>query len=58
MTCAEKYLKEHPGEMIVGCPHDHGYLPKPDNCMAISCFGKCWAREYPKTKENRKDKIR
>lgn len=58
MTCAEKYLKEHPGEQIQGCPHDHGYLPKPERCMEISCFGRCWAREFPevtKTIKNRKE---
>ena len=51
MTCADKYLAEHPGESIKGCPHDYGYLPYPAACYTISCFKDCWAREVPEEKE-------
>lgn len=41
MTCLEKYFKEHPGDFVVGCPHDYGYLDKPKECYSISCFKDC-----------------
>lgn len=51
MTCAEKYLSEHPGEWIKGCPQDYGYVEKPENCYSISCHKDCWAREVPEKKK-------
>ena len=54
MTCREKLKIEYPervNKRFVGgclyCPHDYGYLPKPDWCLnegTISCI-KCWRRE-------------
>ena len=45
MTCLEKYFKEHPGDYVVRCPHDYGYLEKPKKCFSMSCFKDCWTRE-------------
>lgn len=55
MTCREKLKIEHP-ECIdeeysggcEGCPHNYGYLPKPDRCGETTCT-KCWDREVPGT---------
>lgn len=54
MTCLEKYFKEHPGDHIVGCPHDYGYLEKPENCFSykMSCFKDCWTREIKNNSDN------
>lgn len=58
MTCREKLAMEHPdcvGQSYYiggchGCPHDYGYLDKPDYCNAYSgdCTA-CWDREIPGT---------
>lgn len=53
MTCREKLKIEHP-ECInkryaggcEGCPHNYGYLPKPDKCRETRCTV-CWDREIP-----------
>lgn len=45
MTCLERYFREHPGDYVIGCPHDYGYLNKPDACYSMSCFKDCWPRE-------------
>ena len=47
MTCLEKYFKDHPGDFVVGCPYDYGYLGKPKECYSINCFKDCWPRVIP-----------
>lgn len=56
MTAREKLAKEHPifVDQVYdggcgGCPHDYGYLPKPDYCTSINndTCRKCWDREIP-----------
>ena len=51
MTCLEKYFKEHPGDYVVGCPHDYEYANKPEACYEMSCFKDCWTREIGGTKD-------
>lgn len=59
MTCREKLKLEHP-ELVHnvyeggchGCPHDYGYLPKPEECTdrsGCSFCTACWDREIPET---------
>lgn len=59
MTCREKLRLEHPDmctPIYIGgcrdCPHDYGYLPKPDYCPDIGTADAgrcalCWDREIP-----------
>lgn len=51
MTCLEKYFREHPGDYVVGCPHDYGYLNKPEECYNMSCYKDCWPREIEENKQ-------
>lgn len=44
-----EYIKEHYAGGCAGCPHNYGYLPKPDKCSKTTCT-KCWDREIPETK--------
>lgn len=57
MTCREKVAIENPSSIsnlyeggVMGCPHMHGYLPRPEYCDTIDdsrrCT-KCWDREIP-----------
>ena len=55
MTCREILEMNHPECINVefvggcrGCPNDYEYLPKPENCLDISCTD-CWDREIPGT---------
>jgi len=53
MTCRDKLKMEHP-ECIRDdfdggcrlCPHDYGYLDRPDDCESRTCAD-CWDREIP-----------
>ena len=56
MTCREKLAIEHPGRIdrqfmggAVGCPHNYGYLDKPDYCCMDNPENckRCWDREIP-----------
>lgn len=62
MTCREKMAMEHPTDTgsaylggCIGCPHDHGYLDKPEYCPQVNgnmlgdneLCTKCWDREIP-----------
>lgn len=54
MTAREKLAMEHPDEVneelyeggCFGCPHEYGYLPRPENCEDGICT-ECWDRELP-----------
>lgn len=53
MTCREKLKIELPRSVGIqyeggceGCPHDYGYMPKPNNCEELSCTA-CWDMEIP-----------
>lgn len=63
MTCRDRLKMEHP-EFVSnaciggckGCPHDYGYLPKPDYCgtstsapKAVNDCVMCWDREIPES---------
>lgn len=63
MTCREKLKKDDTGcvgnEWIggcCGCPHDYGYLDRPEYCddegNDVLC-GKCWDREIPETDDEK-----
>lgn len=56
MTCREKLAQEHPDNIgnrwlggCAGCPHDYGYLAKPEYCNfgqgAATICTECWDRE-------------
>lgn len=58
MTCREKLAKEFPhcvSDMYTGgcskCPHDYGYLPRPEVCNSPNACKECWDREIPEEKE-------
>lgn len=53
MTCYEKYVTEY-FLPIVGCPHHYNYMPKPADCLCISCFKDCWSREIPEIQNHEK----
>ena len=58
MTCREKLAKELPHCVsdtynggCMRCPHDYGYLPKPEWCkLDVKCH-ECWDRELPNEKK-------
>lgn len=61
MKCREKLKMEHPEKVgqcyiggYAGCPHEYGYLPRPDYCgdsktseEAVQFCTECWDREIP-----------
>lgn len=59
MTCREKLMKDYPDcvdENCIagckGCPHDYGYLIKPEHCenhLDPQFCSECWDREIPET---------
>lgn len=62
MTAREKLQKERPDNVrkytpggCLGCPHDYGYLSRPDYChnydIANRC-ARCWDREIPDEKKD------
>lgn len=63
MTCREKLKIEHPECVRVGfgggcrdCPHDYGYLDRPDYCKQIGYptrCEECWDREIPEQIDTR-----
>lgn len=63
MTCREKLMIEHPGEVdecygggCCGCPDERGYLAAPEGCDRrggdTTCRD-CWDREIPETDKPR-----
>ena len=52
MTCLEKLREEYPWlDENWFCPHNRGYLPKPDWCYnSKPVCEKCWNRELPEEK--------
>ena len=64
MTCREKLFIDHPDDVdstwcggCRGCPHHHGYLPKPAKCEGGRFNSEhictaCWDREIPGTNSN------
>lgn len=57
MTCREKLKLELPDCVnagyfggCYGCPHNYGYLDRPDDCGEYNCdCNDCWDREIPGT---------
>ena len=64
MTCREKLALEYPKLIhpffdggCAGCPHEYGYLERPDYCDTSSYHnmfrcGECWSREIIKEETN------
>lgn len=64
MTCREKLALEHPehvSDHYTGgcrrCPHNYGYLSKPDECnqTPLGFCTACWDREIPGTEHIKKE---
>lgn len=52
MTCAEQYMKDHPGrtDYLGDCPSTYGYLDDIEECgdgIGHEMCQKCWNREIP-----------
>ena len=69
MTCREKLALEYPKSIhpffdggCAGCPHEYGYLERPDYCDTSSYHnmfrcGECWSREIPENNEKEKQEM-